>query len=399
MNLQILIWTDRLVEQVRETFFHPETCLFYDCVGDGGPEERFRLLPRREEIAALDPEPCGRGTGMEDCPLHAGCMLDLVCRRGDAEFARRILSGLYRLVTLHGTPGFVARGLSPFAESLCYPNSSRDQFTLAVFGAWRAARLMPEQADRERAADILGMISDYCLRNVTPENGWNLMRRDGGKAMVSAMGSSCAPHEALRLPMIHAVAGVARNEPERIAAAAALLQETVARTLRMDLSRDWWDIELVQLQLSVVLLEECGAFPDFAGTLAEIRRRTGILARRELEILLDRAERTPVRLDIPAPDWRTCRRRLYTVSPEEGGITYTHLIFPTDYLDAAEFLRGVGNLLATLFYAGIAPMETALERIDRILDVPELARCRCGGLIQLTYGLGLTEEFLTTGGR
>ncbi len=388
MERQFSDWFDPLKTYVETTFFHPGTALFYDYAASGDSEHRFDRLPRPEEIAALDPEPCGRGTGMEDCPLHAGCMLDLLCRTGDLEFARRVLTGLYNLTMLHGTPGFVARGFSPFAGTLCYPNSSRDQFTLAVFGGWRAAGLLTEREDRGRAAELLGAVSDYCLRQVTRENGWNLMRRDGGRAMVSVM-RYCDPHEALRLPMIHAAAGVVRNEPERIAAAAELLPETAARTLELDLARNWWDIQLVQLQLSVVLLDECGAFPAYRETFREIRRNVGILARRELAILLDRAEQRPIRLDAPAPDWRTCARRTVTVPAAEGGITYQHVRFPADYHAATELLRGIGNLLTTLSYAEETPTGGEWERIGRLFDALPLKTCCSGGLIQLLCGLGL----------
>ncbi len=262
--------------EVVRTFFLPSLNLFYDYTTGDSFEHRFDHLPKPEEIAAEDPDPCGRGSGMEDCPLHAGAMLDAAIRCGESELASRVLIGLESLVMRHGRPGFVARGFSPFAGNLCYPNSSRDQFTLAVFGAWRAFCSMPSAVDRRCAAEILRNISDYCLENVTAENDFNLGRFDGGPAMVSLMRRGCAPHEALRLPMFHAAAGVATGESERIAVAAALLPEAIAKTLEMRDDGGWWDISLSQFQLSVAVLLECNAFPEAAGTLREISRRFAV---------------------------------------------------------------------------------------------------------------------------
>ena len=256
---------------------------------------------------------------MEDCALHAGAMLDTAIRCGEFELASRVLIGLESLVVRHGRPGFVARGFSPFAGNLCYPNSSRDQFTLAVFGAWRAFCSMPSEVERRCAAGILRNISDYCLEIVTAENGFNLGRFDGGPAMVSLMRRGCAPHEALRLPMFHAAAGVATGEPERIAAAAAILPEAIAKTLEMRDDGGWWDISLSQFQLSIAVLLECGRFPEAAGTLREVSREICRLTRRELDILLARGEADPARLNARMCDWRDCPRRLLVAPAAEGG--------------------------------------------------------------------------------
>ncbi len=374
---------------VVRNFFLPSLNLFYDYTTGDSFEHRFDHLPRPEEIAAGDPDPCGWGSGMEDCALHAGAMLDTAIRCGEFELASRVLIGLESLVVRHGRPGFVARGFSPFAGNLCYPNSSRDQFTLAVFGAWRAFCSMPSEVERRCAAGILRNISDYCLEIVTAENGFNLGRFDGGPAMVSLMRRGCAPHEALRLPMFHAAAGVAAGEPERIAAATAILPEAIAKTLEMRDDGGWWDISLSQFQLSIAVLLECGRFPEAAGTLREVSREICRLTRRELDILLARGEADPARLNARMCDWRDCPRRLLVAPAAEGGRPYLHVTPPREYLMAAGVLRGIGNLLTTLFYGGEAPAPETGRRISRLLRAVDFPHCGCGGAIQLLQGVSL----------
>ena len=374
---------------VVRNFFLPSLNLFYDYTTGDSFEHRFDHLPRPEEIAAGDPDPCGWGSGMEDCALHAGAMLDTAIRCGEFELASRVLIGLESLVVRHGRPGFVARGFSPFAGNLCYPNSSRDQFTLAVFGAWRAFCSMPSEVERRCAAGILRNISDYCLEIVTAENGFNLGRFDGGPAMVSLMRRGCAPHEALRLPMFHAAAGVATGEPERIVAATAILPEAIAKTLEMRDDGGWWDISLSQFQLSIAVLLECGRFPEAAGTLREVSRKICRLTRRELDILLARGEADPARLNARMCDWRDCPRRLLVAPAAEGGRPYLHVTPPREYLMAAGVLRGIGNLLTTLFYGGEAPAPETGRRISRLLRAVDFPHCGCGGAIQLLQGVSL----------
>lgn len=95
---------------VVRNFFLPSLNLFYDYTTGDSFEHRFDHLPKLEEIAAEDPDPCGRGSGMEDCALHAGAMLDAAIRCDESELASRVLIGLESLVVRHGRPGFVARG-------------------------------------------------------------------------------------------------------------------------------------------------------------------------------------------------------------------------------------------------------------------------------------------------
>ena len=94
-----------ILRQVRETLYCPETGLIYDYVTSREPAQRFAHLPCRAEVEANLPNPCGWGTGMEDCAINAGTMLDTLWRiDGDPLWAARLVDGMERCITLHGSP-------------------------------------------------------------------------------------------------------------------------------------------------------------------------------------------------------------------------------------------------------------------------------------------------------
>ena len=68
--------------QIHDILFHPGTGMVYDYVTSHDPNHRFDHLPSPEEIAAGFPNPCGWSTGMEDCALNGGILLDLMRFRG-----------------------------------------------------------------------------------------------------------------------------------------------------------------------------------------------------------------------------------------------------------------------------------------------------------------------------
>lgn len=140
-------------------FFCEENGLIYD-VEITDPAQ----LPTAEEVAASVPNCSGWGTGMEDCALTGGFVLDgmVTAHRvtGEAEWAekaRRIFSGLVTLGTVSRTRGFVARGVAP-GRTDNYPNSSADQFTSFVYGVWRYGR-SAIATDEERAT-ATGLLVD-----------------------------------------------------------------------------------------------------------------------------------------------------------------------------------------------------------------------------------------------
>ena len=228
---------------LKKNLYCPETELFYDYRTSADPAERFALLPTAEEIGVDFPNPCGWGTGMEDCSLNGGLALEL-CRiyEPDCGFASQLVSGLERCAYIHGRTGFAARGVSVRAPLCCYSNTSRDQLTLAVYGVWRVIHSMaPEPRLRKRCAALLAAYAVWCERVIVPENDFSFRRLDGRPALVSKMWE-CDAHEMLRLPMVYAAAFEATGDEHWRELACTLLEPGLEATLRGDGMELWWDL-------------------------------------------------------------------------------------------------------------------------------------------------------------
>lgn len=117
-----------------EKLYCEKTSLFYDriCKGD----DRFAELPTLDEISKQFPNPCGWSTGMEDCSINAGHMLEILSLQHTVSYenistkVECVIKGIHLCQSVHGKIGFLVRGVSPFDKKSCYFNSSRDQITI-----------------------------------------------------------------------------------------------------------------------------------------------------------------------------------------------------------------------------------------------------------------------------
>jgi len=390
--------------------FSAETGLIYDSLSSRDPGARFRYLPSPEEIAAAFPNPCGWSTGMEDCALNGGFLIDALRLRGElgSDFAARAMRGLIRLGTVHGKRGFVARGLSVVDGRSCYGNSSRDQFTLAVYGlltGWRSREMAPRL--REEAAGVLAAIADYCAAIAVPEQGFDLHRLDGGRAIVSKMWE-CAPHEAFRLPMIFAAAYEATGKERYGELSRSFAAPGLARTLELDPDdATWWDMPLIQMQISFSCFLAGRTMPEHDRTLRNLLRTGAGIARRKLAELLDRAERFDGRWDTLCPNWRTLPMRLTaeTLSADGSsalfdGRTYLNPVFPESFRHPLELIRGMGNYLGSMALAGeVEADDPLIRRMTELISRIDFSRCTSVAPLPLVHGTllaGRETPFLKT---
>ena len=392
-------------QHIRNNLFYPEINLIYDCRTSRDPARRFEFLPSPEEIAAGFPNPCSWSTGMEDCMLNAGSVLDTLALeneagKGDPAFAGRVLDGIFRCTTVHGTPGFVVRGLSPRDGKSCYSNSSRDQFSLAVYGVWRYLRAFPDApaADRERARYILRSIAEFCERRVTPENDYDLGRLDGGPALVSKMWKSAA-HEALRLPMIYAAAFEATGETHWLTLAGRYAAEGMRITSHAD-EKECWDIPLAQLQLSLAFFRDSALFPELGEEIRAAMTRVAAMAQREFGRILAGAETFTGDWGALYGNWRELPMKLtpQTLSDHGrsalfGGKTYLNPCLDPASARPNALLRGFGNCLIAIYSDGDTTLgEEERARFTRVLERVDFSRCSGSGPVQLLHGLRLAER-------
>jgi len=391
---------------VQNRLFCESSKLVYDFVSSLDEKLRFEHLPYPEEIARQLPNPCGWGTGMEDSMLNAGSVMEILRLKAESgaglaplkSFASKIFRGMISCATVHGKKGFVARSVSHRDGKSCYINSSRDQFTLFVYGVWRYLRSeLPSEEEKALAAGILEDVAAYCERSVRPETGANLLRLDGRPALVSKM-LDVEAHEALRLPMFYAAAWSATGNPRWRELYLKLLPECLAQTLAIDTKRYWWNIALVQLQVSLALILETETDAAIASKLREAMRITSELA----EAHFDKEEKRF--LDFAGSwqalghPWSGCKMILRdeTLSPGRPALHEGYAYFmpqePESYLTPFSLLRAIGNLsVAVLLCQDREPDASFPARLSKMAATPDYRVHASGASVNILHGYWLAK--------
>lgn len=386
---------DKAWKYALKHLYSPVTHQFYDYLTLAGGKYGLEHLPSPGEIKAHFPNPCGWGTGMEDCVLLAGSVMDILRMRhrdGDktaSRWAEKIIQGIHLSCTVHGTPGFVARGVSPRDGESVYINSSRDQFTLAVYAVWRFLREPWPITDpsRKMAVDILVDIASYCEINVTPDKGDNLLRLDGRPGLVSKMRNVKA-HEALRLSMFYRAAHFATNDRHWRKLYDKEAPVAAQQTLCPERNHAWWDIELSQLQYSLALLSDIEGDEKLSGLYARAARMAADISRELLRQLISAAEESGDAADVVNEDFRTlpfmARRDFTERGPITGfyeGLGYFIPQFPDAYQKSTSRLRALGNLTTALMLDKTRVVDDSLRAdiyslLDRLTsDSPRSSSC------------------------
>ena len=291
-------------------FYLPKTNLFYDYLSSYEPGRELAHLPSADEVARQDPNECGYGTGMEDCMISAGVMLSLIVDRYAVtddhtlrDRAASVFQGIQRCATVHGVPGFLARGVCAEDVKSIYPNSSRDQYTHAVHGLWLYLHSpLCDPATKQAIGEILSAIADRMTRTVTPENDYDSLRADGTRDTrgISRMWN-VKGHEAARLPMIYAAAWDATGKQEYYDRYRKYLAPAVQQSFVVEQWQPTY--ALLQMQISLELLKSLE--PDPA--LKEQMRQIMAMVTQRCAARAIRADQAASNLDLTmiCSDWRT----------------------------------------------------------------------------------------------
>ena len=248
---------------VKTHLYCEKTHLLYDHrLGD------WSKLPTREETERAFPNPCGYGTGMEDSIINGAGMIDALLQRlreqpseQDRAFLHELLDGLL-LTAEAGKDGFLPRSRIPSDGISHYPDSSRDQYTLFLYAMWRlnAERAVNEgELSRIRCAVV--RIAERAIRNVTPENGYDLLREDGGRSLVTTMWGEIGNHEMPRLPMLYLLAYDLSGEEAYLTRYMALREEMLRGLLPM--GHYWAAYCVAQMQMSLAVIRALDPDPAF----------------------------------------------------------------------------------------------------------------------------------------
>ena len=200
-------------DYIRNQLLYPDTGLLYD-----RPVNRLHHFPTPLECKNSDPNPCGYGGGMEDCMISGATMLEACLLQQEKEksenpMAHLLVEGMLRCAA-QGKDGFLPRGLCPTDGKSHYMDSSRDQYTMFIYALLRY-RDSKYCTPREcwQIADAIVAIARRAEANVTPENGFDLLREDGGRSLATTLwGPTLGNHEVHRLPMIYAAAFAVSGE-------------------------------------------------------------------------------------------------------------------------------------------------------------------------------------------
>lgn len=293
-------------------FYKSETNQFYDYLTSYEPEEGLAHLPTADEVGRQFPNKFGYGTGMEDCMISAGVMLDMIADRHAVTRdetlrvrAREVLQGIRRSTLDHGYPGFVARGVCHESPRLIYKASSRDQYTHVVHGLWvYFLSELPDENDRALVTEIVTAIAGRLLKNVIQENDYDSLCADGTREDERGYSRmwNVRAHEAARLPMIHAAAWDITKRPDFYAAYRQYIVPAIEQSLDFEQADGVAPWTLPQMQLAFALLAALETDEILKRQLHALMAKVAARAARGAESATVRA--ATLDLTLLAPDWR-----------------------------------------------------------------------------------------------
>ena len=301
---------DRLWEVTWTRFYLPKTNLFYDYLTSYQPGKELQHLPTTVEVQRQDPNECGYGTGMEDCMISAGVLLSLIVDRyavAEDEALRQqaydVFQGIRLCATVHGVPGFLARGVCDKDLKSIYPNSSRDQYTHAIHGLWHYFHSpLCSDTTKQEIRKLLGAIADRMIKNVIPENDYDSLRADGSRDTrgISRMWN-VKGHEAARLPMIYAAAWDVTGDQNYYDLYRKFVRPAIEQSLVVE---DWQPTyAFLQMQASIELLLQLEHDEELKGKMRQIMTSISKRCAKRALSAGNRAE--SMDLAMLCSDWRT----------------------------------------------------------------------------------------------
>ncbi len=385
-------------------FFSPNTNLFYDFVSSYEVGKQFAHLPTAEETAALFPNSSGTGTGMEDCMILAGLMLDMLVDRFAVEkdaslkkYADKVLSGIELCASVSGSEGFIVRGVSAIDGKSYYIGSSRDQYTHALYGMWRYYNSpLCDVSSKARISKIMAEVGARLLKYMNVENGYDYRLADGRKCPVGLSKMwDIQPHEVARLPMFYAIIYQITGDKRFYAEYRKFLQPAIEQSKRFSLSNPGWAD--MQMMMSLVVLFEIEQDISTKNDIAQIIKKLGSLDNRRTiankKRFFDIAQKHDMSM-LPS-DWR--RPVKWSL---RKGITYYATPRWGDYHNVWYSGRGVGEFAWSAVISGnSSEAQQALNEVILAVDYGKTSACfvmyhlACYWKLK-TRELGLIRRFL-----
>lgn len=384
----------KMQSYIFDRLYCKEINLFYDYITDNSEGSNTANLPNLTEISAQAPNPCGYSTGMEDSSLNGGIMLDAVVAAykttGDEKYknlAREIYSGLRLCAEAHGYAGYIARSVSPFDKKSVYFDSSRDQFTNWVYGAYRYYESgIATEEHKESIKSCIIAVAEKCLRDVNEESNYSLLRADGKSGLVLGMWGSLGAHEYLRMPMFYLAAFAVSGETKWKKLYESYRDEAIEESFKIDCSTLWHAYCSLQMQYSVCLCRDLEDDENYKRRYTELSEKIADYYIARIEAMCKDA--TPEKLTGKFMPWRTLTARYRGIV---GGRAYYNPAQPKEATDAFYILRDIGNSSHVIALAGKGTPEHT-QLILGVMDNVDTSNHYTGGPIDL-YGAYMLLEY------
>jgi len=360
-------------------FFHPKTNLFYDYLSSYTDGKELAHLPTKEEVSRQYPNPCGYGTGMEDCMILAGVMLSAIVDRYEAtkeeslkDAAFKIFEGLKLCSSIDAAPGFVARGICVEDGKSYYINSSRDQYTHCVHGLWKYYHsALIDHHTKKQAQRIIKDIADRMYRNVTPENNYDSLRADDERCPLGICRMwNVQSHEAARLPMIYAAAWDMTGDEKYYNLYRQYVTEAIQQSEHINDKHAAY--VFLQMQCSFELLYALEHDPGLKDRLHQLKLRVAEMSLTRFVSCKDKLSRMDSHtLSMLGPDWRKV---------DEWGLQNGYNI-PRwgEYRKVWDTIREAGETLTALLMVDqLLPKESQRELLNDLtvqMDYQHISSC------------------------
>ena len=270
MNLREMEAVEKLFGFVKDKLMCSSTNLIYDHSISGGADD----FPNADDCKKSFPNPCGWGTGMEDSMLAGGTMLEACVDLRESldnadDFIKKTADGMLRCSEAALSEGFIPRSVCMSDGRSHYVDSSRDQYTLFIYGLHKYLRSgICSCDDRARIKRAAEAVARRANKNVTRENGYDMLRDDGEKSIATVMWGNLENHEFMRLAMIYLFAYEAGGDKKWLFEYEKIFYKSIENSLPM---KSYWHLYAIhQMQASLRLCYESDTDPVRKKLIADV---------------------------------------------------------------------------------------------------------------------------------
>ena len=368
---------------VMSRFYRKDMKLIYDYVTGKDGEWGFDHLPTLEEINANVPNEAGWGTGMEDCTLNGGSMIEAIIARyeitGEEHLRAEIsdmFDGFYKNATISEDEGFLARSVSPLDSSSHYINSSRDQYTHWLYmGTKLYNSKLATDEQKQKIREVLVSFAKKADRDVIPENNYALLREDGKPGTYCEMYGNLGIHECHRGPMIYMAAYAVTKDGHWLDMYRKYRDWALERAEKISddtINREKFCYLFLQMQYSLRLLYDHEEEPEYKARYYKLMQKVSTVAYKHVRAAEEGMDKLQFKTEVRG--WRGSPA--YLIEMRHGVACYSHQVEAID-----DVFRIMRNAAEAIIIGCICPdfkySAEECETIERFLYKAQYEKAYC----------------------